>query len=181
MQELLETQNLKLCFYEKGDEARLANILMNKKTMRFWPQPFTEEKVKDWVDKAIMQYEQHGIGRLGIIQKATGILIGDCGFIRGVFDGEECWDLGIIIDYEYEGIGYPREALKAVVVYGFEVLRFDAIRVNTGVDNKVVCWLAKKLGMKKLRHFINTRNGNLEYVLFEMTIGDWKLLKSFFK
>lgn len=178
MKKLLETDHLQLCYYDTADIEEVALLLTDPQTMRFWPEPFSLEKVKEWVGKAQQQYEAHGIGRLGVIEKATGKLVGDCGIIRGIYDGEECWDLGIIISYPYEGSGYAVEALKAVVEYAFKELKVDAVRVNTGLDNKVVCWLARRFGMKELRRFINTRNRNLEYILFEMTAEDWRHITS---
>lgn len=173
MKKLLETLHLQLCCYEEADVEQLALLLCDTQTMRLWPQPFTLEKVKEWIQKAQQQYEAYGIGRLGIVEKPSGKLIGDCGISRGIYDGEECWDVGIIISYPYEGSGYAVEALKAVVEYAFNELKIDAIRVNTAVDNKVVCWLAGRFGMKELRRFINTRNRNLQYILYEMRAQEW--------
>ncbi len=173
MKTLLETQNLQLCWYEQGDTTLLASILTDPVTMRFWPQPFTSEKVQDWIGKAILCYEQHGIGRLGIIEKNSRKLVGDCGIIPLVVAGEQCWDLGIIIYYPFENTGYAAEALRAVVQYCFEILKFLAIRVNTAMDNKVVRFYAEKFGMKLLKTFINPRNRNLETALYELTSEQW--------
>jgi RimJ/RimL family protein N-acetyltransferase len=159
--------------YEPEDVDALYQLLGDAQTMRHWPQPFTREQVADWIARNLNGYQTNGIGRLAVIEKSTGQLVGDCGLIRGTYAGEECWDLGIIIHYAREANGYALQAIKTVVAYVFEQLKLDAIRVNTAVDNKVVRFMAERFGMKRLCSFINERNRNKEHILYEMTRADW--------
>ena len=111
------------------------------------------------------------------MEKETGKLVGDCGIIRGVFAEEQCWDLGIIIHHEYEGIGYASEACKALVAYAFETLKLPALRANTPVHHKAARWLALRSGMKLVKIFNNSKNRNIETALYEITREDWQARK----
>ncbi len=173
MKKLLETPHLFLCCYEAGDAEQLKPLLSDAKTMRFWPRPFSAQQVQDWIDKAMQCYEKYNIGRLAIVEKASGEIVGDCGVVRGVFGDEECWDLGIIMLHAFEGTGYAREASKALVEYCFMVLKLPALRANTPVNHKVVRLLAQRAGMKLIKIFNNPRNCDIETCLYELAAEDF--------
>lgn len=182
MKKLLETERLFLCFYEKIDYEEknidgIYSLLADPMTMRFWPKPYTKEQVKEWITKSIDNCNNYGIGRLAIIEKVTGKQIGDCGIMRGVFAEEECWDLGIIIHYQYEARGYASEACKALIRYAFENLQLSALRANTPADHKAARWLALRSGMKLLKIFNNSKNRDIETALYEITREDFLVRK----
>ena len=144
MKEMI-TPRLILRPYTNGDFDALHKILSDKTTMSFWPEPFTKEQTKSWIERSIKSYEENNFGRLAVILKSTGKLIGDCGIIRSEIDGVYENDLGYIIYYKYWGRGFASEAAKACVDYGFNELGFTRIAANMDVDNTASIKTAEKI------------------------------------
>lgn len=168
MRVLLETNDLQICLYDENDANVLASVLMDKQTMRFWPAPFTYDKVEMWITQAMQSYSDNGIGRMGIVEKSSGELIGDCGIIYAEFNAEWCWDLGIIVAYAYEARGYAAQALRVLISYCFKDLQIPALRVHTPVDHAVVRWLSEKAGFQLLKIYKNSKNRDIETCVYEL-------------
>ncbi|WP_342276355.1 GNAT family protein [Spiroplasma endosymbiont of Nebria brevicollis] len=64
----------------------------------------------------------------------TNTIIGTCGFIR-YYEHTKCLEIGYAFNHKVWGKGYAKEALLAVIKYGFEVT--DTIRIEGScvVDN----------------------------------------------
>ena len=58
----LETERLILREYTKDDFNDLYEILSDEETMKHYPKPFDEKKVKDWIQWNICNYKTFGFG-----------------------------------------------------------------------------------------------------------------------
>lgn len=84
----------------------------------------------------------------GICLQESGELIGTCGFYRGYPDGTG--ELGYILRTSYRGQGYMREALSAVIAYGFGAMDLKRIVARTGADNHASVGVLKRLSFAQV-------------------------------
>ena len=126
MQPLVETERLLLRPLTPEDEAALAAVLGNAETMRWYPRPFSEDEVREWIERQMGRYPE-GCGLLGLVEKQTGRLIGDCGTVWQEVEGRTELEIGYHVNRERWNKGFATEAARAVMGYAFQ--RFDVERV----------------------------------------------------
>ena len=121
---------------------------------------------------ALARWDDTGrlFGYRAVTLKATGELIGICGFIPGVWDGRDralvstCDDPGAGLELEvgyalgsaYRGHGYATEALRALIDHAFGELGVRRLVAGTGRDNPGSVRLLERVGM---RTFANPHGG----------------------
>jgi ribosomal-protein-alanine N-acetyltransferase len=137
--------------------------------MSFWPEPFTEEQSKSWIERAVKSYADNDFGRLAVVLKSSGEILGDCGIMRSEIDGVTENDLGYIIYYRYWNSGYASEAAKACIDYGFNESNLQRITANMGADNIASAKTAEKIGMRKEKEFFNKKNRGILTYLYSIT------------
>lgn len=101
----------------------------------------------------LRDYEVHGYGRLAVIEKATGALIGFCGLKNDPVLGET--DIGYRFLEPSWGKGYATESAKAALQHGRAVLRLPRIVGVVHPENVASVGVLKKLGLvyeKKIRY-----------------------------
>ena len=137
MNYIIETERLKLRELTLDDIDKLALVLSDPRSMKFYPHPFSREEVEHWIKWNIENYKKYGFGLWAVIEKESGEFIGDCGitmqqvdlgFIQNPKNGrvkalsEACLDrpyedlfheIGYHLIKEYRGKGYATEAARA--------------------------------------------------------------------
>ena len=93
-------------------------------------------------------YERNGFGKLAIVVKASGVLIGYCGIEMCEIDGVSKAELGFRLKTNYRGMGYATEASKAVLEYSELILKDDIIAFTEQANQPSMKVLAK-LGFKR--------------------------------
>ena len=111
----IETSRLLLRGHLPADFDLLLPILSDPVTMGFWPAPFDRERVRAWVERSMANHAEHGFGRMLMVLKESGEVIGDCGVMRSSVGGEMRNDLGYILHHPYWGKGYAVEAARGVM------------------------------------------------------------------
>ena len=162
----INSPRLILRLYNIGDVDALHKILSDKKTMNFWPAPFTTEQSKEWILRSIKSYAENKFCRFAVELKESGELIGDCGILISELDGKQENDLGYIIYHDYWGRGFGTEAAQACLDYAFDELGLIRIAANMAFDNYASIRVAEKIGMKKEKKYLNKRNRNLLTFLY---------------
>ena len=135
MNYIIETERLKLRELTLDDTDKLALVISDPQSMKFYPHPFSREEVEHWIKWNIENYKKYGFGLWAVIEKESGEFIGDCGitmqqvdlgFIQNPKNGrvkalsEACLDrpylfheIGYHLRKEYRGKGYATEAARA--------------------------------------------------------------------
>ncbi|MCJ9751957.1 GNAT family N-acetyltransferase [Neorhizobium sp. BETTINA12A] len=128
MRDVLETERLILREIGKSDLPILFRIFGDAESMRFYPRAKSLEETEAWFEKlAFRSYEAHGFGLWGIVEKATGELIGDCGVtLQPTPQGLEP-EIGYHLRREWLGRGYAVEAAAACRDFGLGGLGFERI------------------------------------------------------
>jgi RimJ/RimL family protein N-acetyltransferase len=165
---MIETERLFIRKFLPGDEEEFSDILADPVTMSFWPQPYSREGAKAWIDRSLQSYTEHGFGRYVIHLWGEQKIIGDCGILKMNLAGQEMYDFGYIIHHPYWRKGYAVEAAIAVRDFAFQHLGLPMLHANMPWNHYGSIRVAEKIGMKKIKEFINERNRNIRTMLYAM-------------
>ncbi len=126
----------------------LAAIYADPIVMRFFGSTYTYESTKQWLEERVFKcYEQRGWGLWATIYKIDNKLIGRCGLIPQLVDGQEEIEIGYLLAKEYWGMGLATEAACISRDYGFEKLQANRLISLIYPDNIASQKVAKKVGL----------------------------------
>lgn len=133
---ILQTERMDLREFDDGD-ADFILALINDPD---WHQHIadsgvrTPEQARDWIaTRLVANYRLRGYGLWAMVRRDDGALLGMCGFVRR--DSLPEVDVGYALMPAARGHGYVREALRACLVHGRDVLGFRRVLAITGPDN----------------------------------------------
>lgn len=129
------------------DFAELLAIFGDTEVMRFYPAPFGERQMRDWLDWNQRSYKNHGYGLWSLLLRATGELIGDCGLVNQEVDGVQEIEIGYHIRRDLWGRGLATEAALACRDYGFDILDRRCLISLIHPQNTASRRVAEKVGM----------------------------------
>jgi ribosomal-protein-alanine N-acetyltransferase len=97
----------------------------------------------------IAQYKKHGVGLFATIEKASGRLIGRCGFSIWYDGSRRETELALLIARDSRGQGYATEAAQGFLAQAAEHLAFATPYVVTFIQpaNAAGVKVARKIGM----------------------------------
>jgi RimJ/RimL family protein N-acetyltransferase len=147
----LETERLRLRPMRDDDLDAFAAVVGDPYPMRFYPRPFSRAMAAAWIAQVRERYEVDGYGLLGVEEKATGELIGDCGPILQEVGAERFVELGWHIRADRQGIGFATEAGAACREHAWEALDVDRLISLIRPENVASWSVAKKLGFRPWR------------------------------
>ena len=153
MERIIETERLFLREFVVSDKEELAKILSNQESMKFYPKPFNDKRVEDWIKWNIDNYKRYRHGLWAVILKEGNVFLGDCGITMQDIDGEKLPELGYHIKNEYCNKGYATEAAKACMDYAFRTFDYPVLYTYTKQDNKPSARVAEKNGMSFVKYF----------------------------
>lgn len=130
---VLETERLLLRQLSAADAAELLSLYSDEGVTHFLGIETMNnlEEASRLVELFDQQYEQGSGLRWGVFEKEEGMLIGTCGFHDWDHNRSRA-ELGYDLDKRHWGQGYMREALLAVLGYGFKELKLH--RIEAFVD-----------------------------------------------
>lgn len=143
-----ETPRLILRQITNDDVNDLATIFADPVVMKFWPSTRTYAETKQYCDGILSCYQQYGFGLWATIYKADNNLIGRCGLIPQLIDGQKEVEIGYLLAKEYWGRGLATEAAIAIKNYGFQQLNFNRLISLIVPENIASQKVAMKNGMK---------------------------------
>ncbi|MCQ4141793.1 GNAT family N-acetyltransferase [Chryseobacterium sp. EO14] len=154
----LETQRLILRKFEETDAERLFILDSDPEVMKYiGVPPLSDITESENVIKMIQQqYLDNGVGRLAVIEKESGLLIGWSGLklITQEINGyNNIYDLGYRFIPQYWGKGYALESAKASLDFGFNDLKAETIYAHAHSENEGSNHILRKLGFEKTGEF----------------------------
>ena len=157
---IIETERLILRQLTLEDSADLFCIHSNPKTMEFMAKDSNSvEEMSGLIQKHIEKYYNiYGFGLWATILKENNILIGRCGLIYEEIEGSKDLELVYLIDCDYWGKGFAKEAAEAIIKVGFERFKFNRIIAIILPENRNSIRLAEKLGMTYEREIANYKD-----------------------
>jgi RimJ/RimL family protein N-acetyltransferase len=172
---VIETARLRLRSFYERDLAPLISSIDNWEVVRWVssvPHPYSEADGRDWI--ALVQHD-HVRGRprrFAIALQDTDQLLGGIGLDGSTGDGSEEPALGYWLGQPYWGKGYAREAVAAIVDYGFRTLGFSTIRAYTDPSNLASQKVLLSCGLKhvgEIELIEPTRQGASRAPLFRLS------------
>jgi RimJ/RimL family protein N-acetyltransferase len=155
--QIFETERLVLREWEAHERDALGEILSDPVTMSHWPAPLDDAAIGGWFDRARSGMREHGCARWCCERRTDGRIVGDMGIVVADVDGQVVHDLGYIVHHPYWRQGYALEAMTGAVAWA-RAQGIDALVANMATDNGPSVALAEKLGMRRDRTFVNSRN-----------------------
>ena len=149
---VIETPRLRLRPFRDGDLADLVALAGNRAVSRWlaaMPNPYAEAHGRDWIAHV---RRDHAGGRprsFAIALKAFDRLIGGGGLDGHPGDASTEPALGYWLGEPYWGKGYGREAVAALIDYGFRVLGLETIRAHADPANRASQKLLLDCGLKR--------------------------------
>lgn len=144
---VIETERLVLRKVTSEDAKSIFKYLSNKEVMKYVGlEPYKSEE--DTLDE-IAWYQsilekKTGI-RWGITLRDQGEVIGSCGFLNTISQHYRT-EIGFELSNEYWGQGIAREAIQAVIQYGFKSLGFNRIEALIEPPNIPSQKLVERIG-----------------------------------
>lgn len=154
---MLETERLILRKLEDKDDERMFLMDSDPEVMKYLGTPVKSKEESGEIIKMIQkQYEENGVGRLAVVEKASGLMIGWCGLKllkKPINDHVETLDLGYRFIPEFWGKGYAWEAATATLEYGFNDLKAETIYAYADAGNTGSNYILTKLGFENTGEF----------------------------
>ena len=167
MSVILETERLILREWTLGDADALFQILRNAEVTRYLGdgQPYTEvEQARAWLVRTTTSRRAGRHGRWAVVEKASGKIIGSCGFAQ-LYGGPEI-DFGYVVARPFWGRGYATEAASACLRYGFEKLKLAEVAAVVTPEHRASRRVLEKIGFayQGLRRFGGEEEPDTYYV-----------------
>lgn len=159
---IIETERLYLRELVPKDKIYLMKVLSDPESMVYYPHPFSEQEVENWIFWNIENYKQYQHGLWAVILKKDELFIGDCGITMQNIENETVPEIGFHIIKEYCNKGYATEAARACKEYAFNILNYSRIFSYTTVKNIPSQKVAEKIGMQVYKNF--NKNGEKQIV-----------------
>jgi RimJ/RimL family protein N-acetyltransferase len=157
--ERLEIRNWRLPDDEEGARA----IFCDPEVMRYIPAgTFAPESVARVIGRMIERDARDGFGVWPVVEKTTGVLIGECGitYIPDSSDVEIAW----LYSRASWGKGYATEAARAVLAYALGPAGLERVYALVVLENKASVAVANRLGMRFDRVVRAYKRDMLRYV-----------------
>ena len=124
---ILETERLYLRKLTPADRAALCETLQDKEAMYAYEHAFSDEEVREWLDKQLSRYEKYGFGLWAVELRENGEFVGQCGLtVQETPEGERL-EVGYLFRRDRWRRGYATEAAAACTEYAFSTLGAEEV------------------------------------------------------
>lgn len=143
----LTTQRLRLRRIRPDDAEAFFAIFSDEEAMKYYGHAphSTLDKTREWITQVDRRYTEHEAIRWGITFADQDEIIGSCSFHHFAAHGL-CVETGYDLNRAYWGRGVMREAMSAVLSYGFTTLELHRIEAIIDIQNVRSKTLLEKLG-----------------------------------
>lgn len=122
-------------------------ILQDKAVMYAWEHCFTENGVRQWIDKNLVRYEKDGFSYFAAIEKQSNQVVGVMGPLIELINGVLHIGIAYLLKKAFWGKGYATEGVKACMEYAFHVLHADKVIAQIRPSNIRSRNVARAVGM----------------------------------
>jgi RimJ/RimL family protein N-acetyltransferase len=146
---IIETERLVLREWEAGDAEALFAFTSDAETMLYIGdcRPWDSiARAHAWLSRVRSSYAERGYGPWAVVERATGRVVGSCGFSFLPNLGE--LDFGYVFARDTWGRGYATEAARAALRYGFERYGFAEVTANTVEEHHASRRVLEKIGFE---------------------------------
>ncbi|MDD7794942.1 GNAT family N-acetyltransferase [Clostridium sp. 'White wine YQ'] len=134
---VLETPRLVLTKLQENDSSVLFNYWSDNDVTKYLN--IDSLKTNEEAKEILNYFEELSLKnkgfRWGIFSKEYNILIGTCGFIKGTLNQGHIGEISYELGKSYWGNGYMKEALTALIYFGFNDYRLNRIEAYVKPKN----------------------------------------------
>jgi RimJ/RimL family protein N-acetyltransferase len=146
---VIETARLWLREWRDADVGAFAAINADPRVMEFFPEPYTEERTRRFVDLIRRRWRELGYSLWAVERKDAGRFIGYVGLWPATFPAPfaPAVEVGWRLAADQWGHGYATEGARAALAYAFETLGMEEIASFTSTINVRSWRVMERLGM----------------------------------
>jgi RimJ/RimL family protein N-acetyltransferase len=149
----LTTDRLTLRPFNQGDLDDVFEFYSNDQVCQYlledpWQDQDREEKFQEKLNNHSLDKES----ALNLAVLLDNTVIGDISV--WYTDMKDTVELGYVFHPSYSGLGYAREAVRAVIIELFSTFQVHRIQANLDARNTASANLCQKLGMRREAHFL---------------------------
>jgi ribosomal-protein-alanine N-acetyltransferase len=144
-----------------------------------WDSHRTVEDSRAFLRSTLDCYAQHVPANWGLVLKATGHLVGTCGFMSWFSDHGRA-EIGFALGREYWGQGLMTEAVRHVICWGFSECNLNRIEGECKLENFGSARVMVKCGMTfegVLRQFVFAKGQYHDVRLYAILRQEWLAVK----
>lgn len=150
----ITTERLYLREMTSDDYADLAEILQNPAVMYAYEHAFSDEEVRDWLERQFCRYREDGYGLWAVIERNSGEFIGQCGLTRqSIGVGQEV-EIGYLLKEKFWHRGYASEAAAGCRDYAFRELKLHRVVSIIRDNNTASLRVARNVGMRLMGEIV---------------------------
>jgi len=157
----METERLLLRNLTEDDVQDVFEFRGDPEIMQYIPRPIAQnpEDAKMVIEMMTGFTANNEKINWGVVEKATGKLLGSFGFVRFNYESYRA-EVGYILNKNYHGKGYAKEALAPILDYGFNEMGLHSIEAVIRAENTPSMKLIEKFGFTKDAYFKDYINHN---------------------
>lgn len=160
----LHTERLSLRPFRKEDGAAMYELNDDPEVLQYTGDTqFTDVAATESFLENYSQYEEYGVGRMTVILKATGEILGWCGL--KYHPEEDEYDIGYRFYKRHWGKGYATESAKAIMADGFARIGMKQIVGRARMENTASINVFDKLGMEFVKNYVEDGD---DWVLYQI-------------
>ena len=169
---VLETERLRLRRFRRDDTDAVFAIIGDDVAMQYYPRTFNRRDAKEWIERNLRRYAEHGHGLFAVTLKGSDEVIGDCGIIRQEIEGGPELEVGYHFRRDQWRHGYATEAARACMALAFDVLGAKKVISLIRPENLPSRRVAERNGMKIERQVMHAGLPHLVYAMSREEFGD---------
>jgi [ribosomal protein S5]-alanine N-acetyltransferase len=163
---VLGTARLILREMTPDDIEFIAEMMAHPEVNFFYERRFTREESEIWLVGQIERYQRDGTGLWLVVERDTGVAVGQVGLAMQTVEGERLPEIGWLLHRPYWGRGYATEAATAVRDSALNEWRHDRVISLIRPVNLPSQRVARRLGMVDRRR---VQFHGFEHCVFEIT------------
>jgi len=126
----------------------LLRMMSDPEVMRYYPRPYGEKDVRDFINRMRARYRDDGFGLWMLLDRESGEPLGRVGLMRQPVNGVDEFEISYMVHRPFWRRGFATEAALAVRAYAFTERNLPRVVSLVRPENVPSQGVAKKLGMQ---------------------------------
>jgi [ribosomal protein S5]-alanine N-acetyltransferase len=126
----------------------LLRMMSDPEVMRYYPRPYAERDVRDFINRMRVRYREDGCGLWMLLDRESGEPLGRVGLMRQPVNGVDEFEIGYMLHRPFWRRGLATEAALAVKTYAFAERKLSRVVSLIRPENQPSQGVARKLGME---------------------------------
>lgn len=171
---MIQTARLMMRELQESDYDDLCKILKDPITMYAYEHGFSDEEVREWLDKQMKRYKEDGFGLWAVILKESNAFVGQCGITMQDIGKKQVLEVGYLFNRDFWHKGYAAEAAIACRDYAFKTLNAEEVYSIIRENNTSSVSVARYNGMENSGRIIKYYHGmEMPHDLYRITKTEW--------